>query len=78
MNEAVIVRSRWTPDDEARLKELAERKARIYSDNIGLLSEALSGCTESGGGNRAVAEFLSQNADAVLFALEPFASKEPK
>ena len=47
MNEAVIVRSRWTPDDEARLKELAERKARIYSDNIGLLSEALSGCTES-------------------------------
>lgn len=69
------VTSRWTPADEAKLVELAERKARIMSENERPVIELVDKHLYSFGGDaEALAEALIVHADELRDALEPFDS----
>ena len=76
------VTSRWTQGDEARLVELAERKARIIEENKKPVRDVVAalqietGCFESDRDEEESICYLIANADAFRDALEPFDSRE--
>lgn len=76
MNSTTQTRSRWTTSDEARLKELVERKHRIMTENREPVVELVvaSGLAESTSMVAPIVAWLIDNADEVRDALEPFDS----
>lgn len=64
------VRSVWTNDEEARWKELDERRGRIRGENIQRINELLTGYSDSL--PVLLGEWMMDNAEAVRDVLKPF------
>lgn len=66
-------RSVWTSKDEAALRELTERRARIMAERQNAISDLLNG---SGFNDEDAVTFLIEHAEDFRDALKPFDSRE--
>ena len=80
MNNTVT--SVWTPEDEARLHELQNRRERIMDERLGDLKTELRKLSTvqalyitAPGEVELIASEMTANADALIKALQPFASR---
>lgn len=62
----------WTAKDEALLKELEERRRRVYDQNFERLCRAVNGIYSSSVNDDDIAKGLIETAAQVIAALQPF------
>jgi len=65
----------WTPEDEARLTELIERKRRVHDAGLNRIRDAMAGLPD---GFEDLVQFMAENAQVIRDALLPFDGRDKK